>query len=87
MPSYMKPGKAADYAPWVQELRASSTLGGRAVENWSESISDDTLTLYLRVTFAPLHPEHQLGAWGPSNWGVTETYAFPAFAVAKAEGK
>jgi hypothetical protein len=85
MASYLKPGEAKRYAPWLAELRASSTLDGRAVESWSHETSDDGLSLLISVTFAPLNPAHQgpLGAFTPTNFGITETYKFSALAVAR----
>jgi len=53
MPSYMKPGVAADHAHMLAESHASNTLRGRAVESWREMVSDDGAQLLLRVTFAP----------------------------------
>ncbi len=84
MPSYMRPGNASDYARWVTELTDSKSLRGRAVESWRQTVSEDTLTLYLSVTYVPLQPP---SAWRPATSAITEMYAFPALAVLALEGK
>jgi hypothetical protein len=85
MASYLKPGEAKNYARWLAELREKQTLDGRAVENWSQKTSEDGLQLFLQVTFAPLNPAQRAPAGVPSNWGISETYSFPALAVAALE--
>jgi hypothetical protein len=92
MAAYFYPRAAADHAKYGAELRATNTLLGRAVQTWSERVSEDGAQVRLRVVLEPVratgtNPYTLMGQPAPLAPTIVEEYAFSAANVRLLEGE
>jgi hypothetical protein len=70
--------RGGEVCPLAGRAAREPDFGRAAVERWGQKTSEDGLYLFISVTYAP--PRH-------GQLGISETYKFPALAVAALEAK